>query len=82
MAIDPEKLDRQRLSLVPREEVACDRCGRRTTDKTGTCAACKHAKVPQLARLSTEGLVGLIELCRAELERRRLEVEAALRGTR
>ena len=82
MAIDPDRLSAQRLSLVPREEKHCDRCGKRTTDRTGTCAPCKRASIPKLELLSTEALVGIVGRCRDELERRRQEVEAALRGTR
>lgn len=82
MAIDDGALTRQRLALVPRHETRCDRCGKRTTNRRGTCGVCQGAHIPRLYRLSTEQLTGLIDSCRSELERRRSELEAALRGTR
>ncbi len=80
MAIDPSTLEKQRLSLVQPSETKCDRCGQRTRDKTRTCMACRRAKVPKMALLTTAQLSGLIAACRAELERRRAEIDVAIGG--
>ncbi len=80
MAIDPATLDSQRnaLRIVARHESKCGRCGRRTTDRGGVCAACKRGHIPDLTLMHTEHVVGLIDACRAELKRRRDALDAAL----
>ena len=78
MAIDPEVLAKQRIGAV-RRDGPCSRCGRRTRDKTGTCAACR-TRTPDLRRLATSQVAGIMAACREELERRRSELESALKG--
>jgi len=78
--IDPARLEKQRLSLVTSTEAKCARCGRRTRDKSGVCMACRTAHVPALHLLTTEQIVGLIGACRAELKKRRDEIDGALEG--
>ncbi len=82
MSIDPAKLERQRLSLVPRDEYPCPRCGRRTTNREGVCAACAKAKIPPLASLRSDHVAGIMEACRKELERRRAELDGMLGGSK
>lgn len=77
MAIDPDVLSKQRLSLVRTGERRCDRCGRRTKDVAGTCRVCRTA-VPKLDRLTIEQLTGIIEECRLELKRRLTNLDAAI----
>lgn len=81
MAIDPERLEAQRagLHLVPKSETRCARCGCRTRDAAGVCRDCKR-ELPDLSRLSVERLTGLIEAAKAELKRRRDEIDAAMGG--
>ncbi len=63
------------------KERACDRCGRRTRDETGTCMGCRRL-LPGLRRATTNQIIGFMAQCREELERRRQELEAALENTR
>jgi predicted amidophosphoribosyltransferase len=79
--IAPEKLEQQRagLHLVEQAEGRCPTCGRRTRDVKGRCASCRRS-LPNLTRLTVEQVTGLIEQCRAELKRRRDEIDAAMEG--
>jgi hypothetical protein len=83
VSIDPAKLEQQQratLKIVPPcGETKCDRCGKRTRDASGTCAPCRRS-MPDLKRLTAEQLGSLADLCRAELKRRRDEIDAAMEG--
>jgi hypothetical protein len=80
MAIDPNTLKHQRLALVRPSEYPCPRCGRRTKDRAGVCRNCQAAKIPDIRKLSSEHLVGLMAQIREELQRRQSEIAAALKG--
>jgi len=82
--IDPEKLEKQRLSIVPKQhwETRCA-CGRRTTLVTGVCAACARANgvIGTVGQMTHGQLISLLAEVRAELKRRREEIDAAMGGT-
>jgi hypothetical protein len=79
--IDQGTLRKQQLAVVrqPGAETSCSRCGKRTRDVTGTCRSCREV-MPSLGRMSVAQLGALVEQAKAELQRRRDEVEAALKG--
>jgi hypothetical protein len=86
MAIAPETLDRQRGLAVVREEPAgkkregfCAKCGDLTSAKSGICRACHNGYgLPDVRRLPTDRILAYAEALRAELTRRRDELNAAL----
>lgn len=64
---------------VKRDEYSCPGCGRRTTDKTGRCIACRRLNTPRFVRsLTHDQLVELVKMCRSELQRRQIEIRSAL----
>jgi hypothetical protein len=85
VSIDPLKLAQQRGELrVVRTnasggELYCKRCGVETHSKHGICRACKNGYgMPDPKTLSTARLADHIEACKAELKRRRDEIDAAM----
>jgi len=79
--IDPIKQERQ-LHAVKAAEVTCHGCGGRTSRRGGRCLECERAGAgaERLHRLTVPQLVTLGANVRAELERRRLELEASTRS--
>ena len=85
MAIDPNVLRIQRDTALDPEsrrpvEYSCPRCGRRTRDRSGACNQCKASHVPRFDQLTTEAIKGVIAAARAELQRRKDEIDNALGG--
>lgn len=79
MAIDPDTLAKQRLSVVPKglAQVECKACGKPTSAKRGWCADCNNGRTPAL--WSTQKLLDVREQINAELRSRRAEIDAALK---
>ena len=77
--IDDTVLARQRIGVAKRVETKCNRCGGRTTDKTGVCVACRRiGMLSNVRRMTTEQVASLLNACRSELQRRRDELNAAI----
>jgi hypothetical protein len=75
--IDPLRLVAQQEAL--RRETACATCGRRTTDRTGTCLSCrKLATGIRWDRMTLGQLTGIMDRARKELHRRRDELTRAI----
>jgi hypothetical protein len=62
------------------KETICQ-CGRRTRDKSGKCRGCRHT-FPNFKTMHTGDLMRMIEAIKAELSRRREEIDAALKGAK
>lgn len=87
MAIDPERLQSQRLAVVGEKtedgwpEHKCPRCGGRTRSRPG--AACRRCVagdgIRDLHLVSTDRLLLMRGQIETELKRRRDELDAALR---
>lgn len=76
MAVDPLVLARQRRAVVTGGESRCE-CGARTRSITGKCKACL-VDFTGIAALPTHKLVALMGRVKAELAKRRAEIDAAL----
>lgn len=67
-----------KIVALQRREFRCSRCGRRSRDKSGVCMACK-LDLPNPKRLATDRILAHLRACRAELQRRRAELDEALK---
>jgi hypothetical protein len=84
--IDPDILAKQRgLSVVRSADgkvanaAPCSKCGAPTKARGRICRACHNGeRLPEPQTLSTERIAAYVELLRAELRRRRDELNAAL----
>ena len=77
--IDEAVLARQRIGRAARVEYTCPGCGKRTTDKEGSCSACRRVGgAVQWERLTTKQITNYIALAKAELVRRRDELSKLL----
>lgn len=82
MAIDPEVLAKQRIYPVEKIRQGarpCVKCGAATEAKGGICRGCKNGYgLPDVTKQTTDRLLSYLEAIRAELKRRRDELDAAL----
>ena len=64
------------------EQAPCVKCGTLTRGKGGVCRACKNGYgLPDPKTLTVERIVSYVAACKAELQRRRDELDAALGAT-